>query len=84
MTYNVFSETLNPTQSTIKTRSKFGNVSVTVTEACRWQAGGLHTGWLGVVNTRSQLVARRRLNAGWLTCGYSRGQQDRRVQGRSP
>jgi len=27
-----------------------------------------HRGWLGVVDTRSQPVATRRLNAGWLTC----------------
>jgi len=33
---------------------------------------GLHTGWLGVVDTRSQPVASRRLNAGWLTSCYSR------------
>jgi len=33
---------------------------------------GLQTGWLGVVDTRSQPVASRRLSAGWLTCCYSR------------
>jgi len=51
------------------------NVSVTVTEACRWRAGPerpAHRGWLGVVDIRSQPVVSRRLNAGCLTCCYSR------------
>ena len=32
----------------------------------------MHMGWLGVVDKRSRSVASRRLNAGWLTCCYSR------------
>jgi len=60
---------------TIKTRSEFRNVSVTVTVACCWWAGPqgpAHRGWLGVVDTCSQPVASRRLTAGCLTCCYSR------------
>jgi len=39
---------------------------------------GLHTGWLGMVDTRSEPVASRRLSAGWLTCCYSRRAMRRR------
>ena len=48
-------------------------MSVTVTVGVSltdWRPA--YTGWLGVVDTRSQPVASRRLNAGWFTCGYSR------------
>ena len=57
----------------MNTRDEFRNVSVT--ETYRWRAGPegpAHRGWLGVVDTRSQPVTSRRLNAGWLACCYSR------------
>ena len=57
---------INHTIYTIKTRSEFSNVSVTA------GLNGLRTGAGWAWSTRSQPVASRRLNAGGLTCCYSR------------
>jgi len=67
----------------MNTRDEFRNVTVTGDGSRRCpQQGyicheslGRHTSWLGVVGIRyavSQSVASCRLNAGWLSCCYSR------------